>query len=63
MMLTHTATPCLAGPDTQWQAFRPHEDVDINAMDDGSFNVGYVSAGEYLRYTVDVTKKSERHIK
>ncbi|CAM9289448.1 unnamed protein product, partial [Laminaria digitata] len=32
-------------------------DVDINAMDDGSFNVGFVAAGEYMRYTLDVTKK------
>ncbi|CAM9118842.1 unnamed protein product, partial [Laminaria digitata] len=38
-------------------AFRPNEDVDINAMDDGGFNVGYITAGEFLRYTVDVTKK------
>lgn len=30
-------------------------------MDDGGFNVGYITAGEYLRYTVDVAKKSERH--
>ncbi|CAN0588429.1 unnamed protein product, partial [Laminaria digitata] len=35
--------------------FRPTEDVDINVMNDGGYNVGYVTAGEYLRYTVDVT--------
>lgn len=40
-------------------AFRPDEDVDINAMDDGGFNVGYITAGEFLRYTLDVTKKIE----
>lgn len=27
-------------------------------MDDGGFNVGYVATGEFLRYTLDVTKKS-----
>lgn len=30
-------------------------------MSDDGYNVGYVAAGEYLRYTLDVTKKSERH--
>ncbi|CAN0492181.1 unnamed protein product, partial [Scytosiphon promiscuus] len=58
-MLTYTATRCLAASGTVWQEFRPNEDVDINAMNDGGFNVGYVTAGEYLRYTVDVTNKSE----
>ncbi|CAN0449780.1 unnamed protein product, partial [Laminaria digitata] len=36
-------------------AFRPTEDVDINAMSDDGYNVGYVAAGGYLRYTLDVT--------
>ncbi|CAN0118322.1 unnamed protein product, partial [Laminaria digitata] len=29
-------------------------DVDINALDNGGFNVGHVAVGEYLRYTVQV---------
>lgn len=62
LMLTYTATRCLVASDTVWQEFRPNEDVDINTMNDGGFNVGYVTAGEYLRYTVDVTKKSKRPI-
>ncbi|CAN0507494.1 unnamed protein product, partial [Scytosiphon promiscuus] len=35
--------------------YRPNEDVDINELDNGGYNVGYIAAGEYLRYTVDVT--------
>ena len=31
-------------------------------MPDGGYNVGYIEAGESLRYTVDVTKKSEARI-
>lgn len=34
--------------------------MDINELDNGGYNVGYMAAGEYLRYTVDVTKKSEK---
>lgn len=48
------------GSNTQQQAFRPDEDVDINAMG-GGYNVGYITAGEYLRYTVDVTQDGTRH--
>ena len=39
------------------QVFRPNEDVDINVMSNGGYIVGYVAPGEYLRYTVQVTKK------
>ena len=28
-------------------------------MGDGGYNVGYITAGEYLRYTIDVTNSSE----
>lgn len=48
------------GFNSRGQAFRPNEDVDINKLDDGGYVVGYVAAGEYLRYTVEVMKKSER---
>lgn len=30
-------------------------------MKDGGYNVGYVAAGEYLRYSVDVTNSSAKH--
>ncbi|CAN0443290.1 unnamed protein product, partial [Scytosiphon promiscuus] len=36
--------------------FGPNEDGDIKGMDGGGYNVGYITAGEYLRYTVDVTQ-------
>lgn len=60
-MLTYSSIRFRTGFVTRWQAFRPNEDVDINDMGGGEYNVGYITAGEYLRYTVDVTKKSERH--
>ena len=47
------------GSDLRWQEFRPDEDVDIAALPDGGFNVGYIEAGEYMRYTINCTKKSE----
>ena len=31
-------------------------DVDIEACDEGGFNVGWVAAGEWLKYTVNVTQ-------
>ncbi|CAN0516453.1 unnamed protein product, partial [Laminaria digitata] len=36
------------------QAFRTDEDVDIQKERDGGFSIGWITAGEYLRYTVDV---------
>ncbi|CAM9811341.1 unnamed protein product, partial [Laminaria digitata] len=42
------------------KAFRILEDVDINAMNDGGFNVGHVAVGEYLRYTVQVREDGTR---
>lgn len=35
--------------------------MEIKAMDNGGYNVGYITAGEYLRYTVDVTQKNAGH--
>lgn len=54
---THTETRRFVRYDTRRQVFRPNEDVDINVLSDGSYIVGYVAPGEYLRYTVTVTKK------
>ena len=34
--------------------YRPNVGVDIEARDGGGFHVGYVEAGEWLEYTVDV---------
>ncbi|CAN0300263.1 unnamed protein product, partial [Laminaria digitata] len=36
--------------------FRPDEDVDIQKVNGGGFSIGWITAGEYLRYTVDVTE-------
>lgn len=33
--------------------------MDINALEGGGYNVGKITAGEYLRYTVDVTADGE----
>ncbi|CAM9131675.1 unnamed protein product, partial [Laminaria digitata] len=35
-------------------AFRPDEDVDIDPLGNG-YNISFIRAGEFLRYTVDVT--------
>src|SRR5690606_4091302 len=37
-------------------AFRPEEDVDIEATAGGGFNVGWIEPGEWLNYTVDVRR-------
>ncbi|MFN3405642.1 MAG: PQQ-dependent sugar dehydrogenase [Cytophagaceae bacterium] len=37
-------------------AYRTNENVDIEACSEGGFNIGYVSAGEWLKYTVNVTQ-------
>ncbi|CAN0491796.1 unnamed protein product [Scytosiphon promiscuus] len=42
------------------QEFRPDEAVDINALAGGGYNVGNITAGEYLRYTVDVMANGTR---
>eukprot|EP00904_Undaria_pinnatifida_P001041 jgi/Undpi1/10938/HiC_scaffold_3.g01464.m1 len=51
---------CVAYHDTTEENipghFRPEEEVDINVMDGGGYDVGYWAAGEYLRYTIDVTE-------
>ncbi|CAM9582243.1 unnamed protein product, partial [Laminaria digitata] len=44
-------------PGNKKSVFRPNEDVDISALSGGGFNVGFIEAGEFMRYTVDVTKK------
>ncbi|CAN0473148.1 unnamed protein product, partial [Scytosiphon promiscuus] len=41
--------------------FRLNESVDVNAMSGGGYNVGKITAGEYLRYTVNVTEDGEIH--
>ncbi|CAM9403106.1 unnamed protein product, partial [Laminaria digitata] len=46
-------------PGNKKGEFRPDEDVDINAMRGGGFNVGFIEVGESMRYTVDVKKKIE----
>ncbi|CAN0449852.1 unnamed protein product, partial [Hapterophycus canaliculatus] len=40
------------------QAFRPFDDVDIQAGED-DYHVGDLAAGEWLRYTVEVTHDGE----
>ena len=36
--------------------YRPFEGVDIEARLDGGYHIGYVEAGEWLEYTVDVAE-------
>lgn len=38
--------------------YRLTEDVDIYSLDDGAYSVAYITVGEFLRYTVDVTQTS-----
>ncbi|CAN0563013.1 unnamed protein product, partial [Laminaria digitata] len=40
--------------------FRPDEGVDIDPLGTG-YNVGWIRAGEFLRYSVDVTTDGTRH--
>ncbi|CAN0375803.1 unnamed protein product, partial [Scytosiphon promiscuus] len=40
--------------------FRPNEGVDIDPLGDG-YNIGHMRAGEFLRYTVDVTTDGTKH--
>lgn len=49
-----------AGVD-RWQDYRLDEAVDVNAMSTGGYNVGKITAGEYLRYTVVVKEDGETH--
>lgn len=44
---------------TSKQAFRT-DDVDISATA-GGYAIGWGRAGEYLRYSVDVTSSGEQH--
>eukprot|EP00904_Undaria_pinnatifida_P012411 jgi/Undpi1/82/HiC_scaffold_1.g00082.m1 len=43
----------------QRQDLRTEEDVDIRALDDGGYFVGWLARGEYLRYSVSVTEDVE----
>lgn len=62
---THTALDGFLGSLMliliRWQAFRPDEAVDIQALDNGGYTVGYIAIGEYLRFSVDVTEDGEIH--
>ncbi len=40
-------------------AYRPNEDVDIEATTGGGFNVGWIDFGEWMDYTVDVRQSGE----
>ncbi|CAN0581153.1 unnamed protein product, partial [Laminaria digitata] len=40
--------------------FRPDESVDIDPLGNG-YNIGHIRAGEFLRYSVDVTEDGTRH--
>ncbi|MFZ9012125.1 MAG: carbohydrate-binding protein, partial [Anaerohalosphaeraceae bacterium] len=39
--------------------YRPTEDVDIENRTGGGYNIGYIAAGEWLAYTVDVEKTAD----
>lgn len=51
--LVHLA--CLGLPMRR-QSFRDTA-VDVLALDTGGYSLGYVTRGEYVRYTVDVKRK------
>ncbi|CAM9582173.1 unnamed protein product, partial [Laminaria digitata] len=42
-------------PGNRRGAFRPNDDVDIIALNEG-YAVAHVAPGEFLRYTVDLPK-------
>lgn len=48
---------CLGLPIRR-QSFRDVA-VDIHALETGGYNIGYITLGEYLRYTVVVTGNCE----
>lgn len=39
--------------------YRTTEDVDLENCSEGGFNIGYVAAGEWLEYTIDVTTAAQ----
>lgn len=47
-------------PTNDSQAFRTDEAVDISSTADVGYYVGWTSAGEYLRYTVNVDEAGEK---
>lgn len=47
-------------PTNDSQAFRTDEAVDISSTTDVGYYVGWTSAGEYLRYTVNVDQAGEK---
>ncbi|MBK7406277.1 MAG: family 16 glycosylhydrolase [Phycisphaerales bacterium] len=42
-------------PGNNGGAFRPDSDVDIEACNEGGYNIGWIRQGEWLEYTVEVT--------
>ncbi|CAM9350312.1 unnamed protein product [Scytosiphon promiscuus] len=42
------------------RTFRPLEGIDLVPRDDGSWYVGYIDPGEWVRYTVDVSQDVSR---
>lgn len=46
-------------PGNKRNVYRLTEDVDIYSLDDGAYSVAYITVGEFLRYTVDVTQTIE----
>lgn len=52
-VLTYMGTQCFVGPGARQQALRPDEGEDIKAVH-GEFQIGHFTAGEYLRYDVNM---------
>ncbi|CAM9151306.1 unnamed protein product, partial [Hapterophycus canaliculatus] len=42
------------------RTFRPQEGIDLVEREDGSWYVGYVDPGEWVRYTVEVSQDGEK---
>lgn len=58
---TCARAPNPSRPLIQLQVFRRDEAVDLEILD-GGFTVGSIVAGEFLRYTVDVTRDGTQYL-
>jgi len=46
------------GIGNQAKGYRPDEDVDLEKCSEGSYNLSYVSAGEWLEYSVNIAQSA-----
>ncbi len=48
--------------NNEGSGYRPFDGVDIQACDEGGYNVGWTQPGEWMKYTVDVTSAGDYSI-